>query len=168
MQVDFGFSDELTSEPEVISYPTLLPDWDNPKLKAYPMESIVAEKFHTMERYVATASRWKDYYDISLISSHFELDDRSLEKAIGKTFEKRNTSIPIGRPNSLAVDFASKHQRDWELFLKISDPENAQFNHLLLLAEKIWAFLTWPLSRSTTPDNHRERKHWAPATRSWI
>ena len=89
MQVDFGFSDELTSEPQVINYPSLLHDRDDLRIKGYPIESIVAEKFHTMERFAARPSRWRDYYDVWLVQSSFELQDKSLRDALLGTFAKR-------------------------------------------------------------------------------
>jgi hypothetical protein len=167
MQIDFGFSDEITSKPELMNYPTLLKDLPRSQLKGYPIESVVAEKFHTMDRFESVPSRWKDYYDIWLISNHFELDDRPLEKAIRKTFEKRNTPIPIGRPNSLSIDFASKHKRDWELFLKKSDLENAQINDLLFLVDRIWSFLEWPLQRLSISNHIHNHRHWNPGNKKW-
>ena len=84
IQIDFGFSDEITSEAVFSNYPTLLPGMAGPNIKGYPVESVVAEKFHTMERYAEMPSRWKDYYDIWLISENFEIDDQALQKTVYK------------------------------------------------------------------------------------
>jgi predicted nucleotidyltransferase component of viral defense system len=167
MQIDFGFSDEITSEAEIISYPTLLHDLAGSKLRGYPVESVVAEKFHAIERFADVPSRWKDYYDIWLISEHFELDDQSLQKAIAKTFEKRVTLIPAGRPISLTADRASKYRENWKTFLKKYGLENAEINDLLLMVEKIWVFLEWPLQGLVTPKTQGYRRHWIPVKRKW-
>jgi hypothetical protein len=81
-----------------------------PILRGYPPEAVVAEKFHAMERFSASPSRWKDYYDVWLISEYFEFDSRSLYKAIDTTFRNRNTRIPDKRPTSLTAEFASAHK----------------------------------------------------------
>ena len=167
IQIDFGFSDEITSEAVVRSYPTILQGMNGPQIKSYPVESVVAEKFHAMERYADVPSRWKDYYDLWLISENFELDDQPLQKAIAKTFEKRVTIIPSGRPVSLTIDFASKYSKNWRTFLKKSDLENSEINDLVLLIEKIWAFLEWPLQGLVAPNTYRDSRHWFPSERKW-
>jgi hypothetical protein len=90
MQIDIGFSDVLASRAERMDYPTLLNDTKGPRLKGYPRESIVSEKFHAMIRRAQLNSRFKDYYDIWLIAENFEFDSQSLRKAIEKTFANGN------------------------------------------------------------------------------
>ncbi len=168
MQIDFGFSDEITSKPEVISYPTLLHDLASPQLKGYPVEAVIAEKFHAMERFADVPSRWKDYYDIWLISDHFEIDDQSLSKAIGRTFEKRATAIPTNRPRSLSADFASKYRENWLAFLRKNELQNTKINNLLMLVESIWNFLEWPIKGLITHDIIIDRRRWNPNKRKWL
>jgi hypothetical protein len=43
MQLDIGFGDEITSAPTEMEYPTLL-NFPAPVLRAYPRETVVAEK----------------------------------------------------------------------------------------------------------------------------
>jgi hypothetical protein len=167
IQIDFGFSDEITSKAELINYPTLLRDMSHPQLISYPVESVVAEKFHAMERFALIPSRWKDYYDIWLISEHFEFNDQSLRKAIAKTFENRSTAIPTSRPISLTIEFASKHRKSWGIFLEKSSLENSEINDLTMAIEKIWVFLEYPLDGLQTPDAHHKNKHWVPSRRKW-
>jgi len=45
VQVDIGFGDVVFPAPETISYPTLLEDMPAPTLRAYPMYTVVAEKY---------------------------------------------------------------------------------------------------------------------------
>ena len=47
LQVDVGFGDAVTPEPEMIDFPTLEPG-PAPRLRAYPREAVVAEKLHAM------------------------------------------------------------------------------------------------------------------------
>ena len=167
IQIDFGFSDEIISDAVAISYPTLLQGMTAIQIKGYPVESVVAEKFHAMQHHADLPSRWKDYYDIWLISENFEIDDQSLQKAIAKTFERRATIIPAGRPISLTVAFGSKYREYWRTFLGKSGLENSEINDLLLLIEKIWVFLEWPLQGLTAPDPIRDRRRWIPGEERW-
>lgn len=43
MQLDIGFGDVITPEPTELAYPTLL-EFPAPVLRAYPRETVVAEK----------------------------------------------------------------------------------------------------------------------------
>ena len=47
IQVDIGFGDAVTPASKTIQYPSLL-DLPAPKLKAYPRETVVAEKYEAM------------------------------------------------------------------------------------------------------------------------
>jgi hypothetical protein len=47
IQVDVGFGDAITPGPIEIDYPALL-DAPAPHLRAYPIETVVAEKFHAL------------------------------------------------------------------------------------------------------------------------
>src|SRR5690606_25581492 len=47
LQIDVGFGDAITPGPIQIEYPALL-DAPAPHLRAYPIETVVAEKFHTL------------------------------------------------------------------------------------------------------------------------
>jgi len=63
MQVDIGFGDAVYSEPELASFPVLLP-MEAPIIRAYPREATIAEKFHAMVLLGIRNSRMKDFYDI--------------------------------------------------------------------------------------------------------
>lgn len=165
--IDFGFSDEISSVAQPIEYPTLLPGMSKPQLISYPIESVVAEKFHAMERFASLPSRWKDYYDIWLISEHFEFVDTTLQAAINTTFENRATLVPASRPISLSAEFASKHDDSWKAFLKSSNLENDEVNDLLTVVKKLWAFLQYPIKALAAPNLDRNPKYWLPNERKW-
>jgi predicted nucleotidyltransferase component of viral defense system len=164
IQIDIGFSDDLTSKVDSIEYPNILPDLKTVQMKGYPKEAVVAEKFHAMVRHAELNSRMKDYYDIWLISETFELESKSLEKAIESTFKKRDTEIPSERPLSLSAEFARASQIRWTNFLNKMDLENEQVADLQSVIEKIWIFLERPIEASLnkTKTNHNwiPRKGW--------
>jgi len=47
MQIDIAFGDSIYPKPRIIEYPVIF-DFPKPKLKGYPAESIVSEKFEAM------------------------------------------------------------------------------------------------------------------------
>lgn len=119
VQIDVGFGDAITPEPEAIEYPVLL-DAPPPKLRAYPVYTVIAEKFHAMVMLGEDNSRMKDFYDLWAISRRFELDAALIAKAIAATFERRKTAVPDGRPVALSSQFADSaaKQRQWEAFVR--------------------------------------------------
>ena len=67
MQLDIGFGDVITPGPTEIEYPSLL-DFPAPVLRAYPKETVVAEKLEALTALGLLNSRMKDFYDLALLS----------------------------------------------------------------------------------------------------
>lgn len=160
IQIDIGFSDELTSKAETIKYPNLLPNLKTTHMKGYPKETVVAEKFHAMVRHAELNSRMKDYYDLWLISKTFDFDIKDLQKAIEATFTKRDTEIPLEQPLSLTIDFARTGQTRWINFLDKMNLENNQATNFVNVVEQIWDFLHIPLQASI--NKTKLDKKWKP------
>jgi hypothetical protein len=70
IQIDIGYGDAVTPAPEDITYPTVL-DFAAPKLRAYPIYTVVAEKFQAMVWLGIANSRMKDFYDLWIIMQKF-------------------------------------------------------------------------------------------------
>lgn len=64
-----------------------------PRLRAYPRETVVAEKFDAMVKLGQLNSRLKDFFDLWLLSRQFEFDGRILATAVTQTFSHRKTAI---------------------------------------------------------------------------
>ena len=159
VQIDIGFSDEITSKAESIEYPNILPNLETVHMKGYPKETVVAEKFHAMIRHADANSRMKDYYDLWLILETFGFESRSLRKAIETTFKNRDTDLPSERPASLSIEFAAANNARWNNFLEkmnIETTESADFANII---EQVWEFIELPLQTSL---------HKAKPTRNWI
>ncbi len=58
VQIDIGFGDAITPGPRDEDYPTLL-DAPAPRLKVYPRETVIAEKFEALVAIGARTSRMK-------------------------------------------------------------------------------------------------------------
>jgi predicted nucleotidyltransferase component of viral defense system len=119
LQIDIGFGDAVTPEPLSTTYPTLL-EFPAPQLRAYPRETVVAEKFQAMVALGIANSRMKDFYDVWTLARQFEFDGTLLRSAIRATFERRQTPIPTAPPLALTADFASDQSKatQWKAFLK--------------------------------------------------
>ena len=110
VQIDIGFGDTVTPEPEMVEFPTLL-DAPTPKLKAYPRYTMVAEKFEAMVKLGMANSRMKDFYDVWLLSRLFEFDGIVLCEAVSNTFKRRSTLYPDGLPVVFTEEFSNDNQK---------------------------------------------------------
>ncbi len=119
LQVDVGFGDTVTPKAEITKIPTVL-DLPAPKLKAYPKETVLAEKFEAMVKLGLLNSRMKDFWDVYLMIGEFDFDKTLLQKAIRATFERRQTKLPISLPLALTKEFADDpgKQIQWNAFLR--------------------------------------------------
>jgi hypothetical protein len=120
MQIDIGFGDVIYPSATIIDYPTML-DFGTPRLKGYPKETVIAEKFEAMVKLGQLNSRMKDFYDIHLLLRQFEFDGEILSLAIKRTFENRGTRIE-SEPFVFSPLFIadSVKQTQWKAFVRKS------------------------------------------------
>jgi Nucleotidyl transferase AbiEii toxin, Type IV TA system len=116
IQVDIGFGDAITPAPVEIDYPTML-DAPAPHLRAYPVETVVAEKFEALVVLGMANSRLKDFYDLWLIAQTFKFGQSTLAEAVQRTFERRGTALPTDIPAGRTEEFAAAWADQWRTFL---------------------------------------------------
>jgi predicted nucleotidyltransferase component of viral defense system len=116
VQIDVGFGDAITPAPREIDYPVLL-ESPAPRLLAYPVETVVAEKFEALVIRGIANSRLKDFYDLYLIAQTFSLDTDQLAEAVRQTFKRRGTALPATEPIGLTEAFAQAWASQWRTFL---------------------------------------------------
>lgn len=116
IQVDIGFGDAITPAAVEIDYPVLL-DAPAPHLRAYPVETVVAEKYEALVTLGVANSRLKDFYDLWVISRTFELRQAALVEAVQRAFERRGTTLPSDIPVGLTDEFAEAWAAQWRAFL---------------------------------------------------
>lgn len=118
VQVDIGIGDVVTPAPEWLEYPSLL-DLPRPRLRAYPRETVIAEKLHAMEYLGLRNSRMKDYFDVFALLREGKIDFTQLADAIAATFARRQTVLPESIPQGLRDEFAddATKQNQWRQFL---------------------------------------------------
>lgn len=120
IQVDIGYGDVVTPAPEEAVYPVLLDDLPAPKLRVYPMYTVVAEKFETLVSLGIANTRMKDYFDLWVLHQQGKFDNELLRTAIAETFLRRGKPLPKGVPVGLSDEFSGdvQKQRQWLVFLK--------------------------------------------------
>jgi predicted nucleotidyltransferase component of viral defense system len=117
--VDVGFGDAIEPGAEDIELPVLL-DMPSPRLRAYPLETVIAEKLHAMVTLGMANSRMKDYYDVWMLTRAFTLDPNRLRRAVDATFARRDTSLLASVPEGLSDAFAADpgKQAQWQAFAR--------------------------------------------------
>ena len=92
ISIDIGFGDIVYPERMKMDFPVLL-DMDIPKVYAYSINSVVAEKFEAFVSLGLANSRYKDFYDIYVLADRYNFDGTELMNAIKETFNHRSTSL---------------------------------------------------------------------------
>ena len=117
LQVDIGFGDVVTPAPEPIVFPALL-DFPAPRLRAYPIYTVVAEKLEAGVRLGEANTRMKDIFDTWYLSRNFAFDGGILRDALIGTFTRRGTPLPATVPVSMTPGFATVKAAQWTAFVR--------------------------------------------------
>jgi predicted nucleotidyltransferase component of viral defense system len=119
VQVDVGFGDAVASG--LLDYPTLLP-MAVPRIQAYPMETVVAEKAEAVVHLGMLNSRMKDFYDIWFLARTFPFDLRVLGAALQATFNRRKTELAADGLQTLLAELSGDDPKrtQWRAFLRKS------------------------------------------------
>ncbi len=117
LQIDIGSGDAVTPAPEETDFPALL-DFPAPRVRAYPVYTVVAEKFEAMVSLGVRNTRMKDFHDVWFLSRRFDFDGATLHRAITATFARRGTAL-TGELLPLTAGFATDRDRQtqWRAFL---------------------------------------------------
>lgn len=146
LQFDIGFGDAITPEPEKVTYPSMLFNV-SPKIMAYPMATVVAEKCAIMVELGFANSRMKDFFDVWTILKEFELSEDLLKTAISATFKRRGTKLDSTKPLCFTEEFSSDKRKSaqWKAFLRKNGNEadcSIEFNTIAdFITSKIYPLL---------------------------
>ena len=146
VQVDIGIGDAVTPAPEWLEYPSLL-DLPRPRMRAYPRETVVAEKLHAMEYLGLRNSRMKDYFDVYALLLEGKIDIASLAEAMAATFSRRQTALPEDMLQGLSDGFAADaaKQTQWRQFLARNRLEAPALGEVIA---EIRGFIAEPMKRA--------------------
>ena len=143
ISMDIGFGDVVTPAPQGLAFPALIDTVPQAEIKAYSLETVVAEKFHAMIVLSLANSRMKDFFDIYRILVTDRVDNKVLAEAIKSTFVNRETSYHENHP-LFTEDFykAKDRQVFWNGFLrKIKYQELLDFPTIgVLIRERLFPF----------------------------
>lgn len=92
ISIDIGFGDIVYPERVLMDFPVLL-EMEVPKIYAYSLNSVIAEKFEAIVSLGYANSRYKDFYDIYILCSNYDFNGNELKKAIEETFHHRQTGF---------------------------------------------------------------------------
>jgi len=117
VQVDVGFGDRVTPDPVTIEFPRML-DFPAPRIRAYPPETVVAEKYEALVRLGMRTGRIKDFYDLWYLATHFSFQGSVLQRATRNTFRARGRPVPSEGPVALTDEFAADPSKQalWRAF----------------------------------------------------
>ena len=122
-QIDIGFGDAVTPGPVQSEYPVLLEDFPAPRLRTYPVYTVISEKLHAIALLGMTNSRVKDYLDLWVMLDRESLNMNTLAQAISATFTHRGMAVPKDLPMGLSDEFAADPSRQalWSAFIRKND-----------------------------------------------
>ena len=122
LQIDIGFGDVITPAPVDLTYPVLLNELAKPEIRAYSIETVIAEKFHAMVVLGTLNSRMKDFYDVYVLLKNNDVNSANLKEAILRTFKHRNTDF-VKEHELFSRSFGEDPKRRimWNTFLRKMD-----------------------------------------------
>lgn len=165
LQIDVGFGDAVTPEPQTLAYPTLLNGFQPPMLRVYPVYTVIAEKYQAMVMLGRANSRMKDFFDLAFIARRTELDGATLASAIAATFARRQTALPAERPLALTSEFSDEpaKQRQWRAFLGKNRLTAGSLAETVALLD----LLLWPPTQVAAAKSQATAT-WRPDSLRWV
>ncbi len=120
MKLDLTTGDAITPREIEYTYPCIFGTEDI-KIKAYPLETILAEKYETIIRRNITTTRMRDFYDLYTlyILKKDEIDYEILKEAIERTSKKRESQNIMKNYEEIIEDIKedSYLKSLWEVYL---------------------------------------------------
>ncbi len=121
MKLDVTTGDAITPREIEYSYPCIFGD-ENIKVMAYPLETILAEKYESVIKRNIATTRMRDFYDIYALYNlkKEEIDYTVLKAAINRTSTRRNSLELMAEYAEIIDDIKgdSYLKKLWELYLK--------------------------------------------------
>lgn len=116
--IDIGFGDIIYPNAVKMDFPVIL-DMEAPRINVYSLESSIAEKLEAIIHNGYLNSRYKDFYDIYVLSGKYGFDYDKLRNAVIETFENRKTTMTMDSA-AFAERFLNDpiHLTRWNAFLK--------------------------------------------------
>ena len=116
--IDIGFGDVIYPNAVEMEFPVIL-NMEAPRVKAYSLESSIAEKLEAIVKNGFLNSRYKDFYDIYVLSEKYPFNYEVLHNAVTETFTNRKTLMTMDT-DAFSDEFLGDavHKTRWNSFLK--------------------------------------------------
>lgn len=163
VSIDIGFGDVIYPERMRMKFPVLL-DMEAPEVYVYSIYSVIAEKFEAFVSLGYANGRYKDFYDIYVLSVNCDFDGKELKKAIVETFTHRETGF-----DDIVVfesDFTEDpiRQRRWNAFIKKKKAMvKVEFTEVIEQVKK----LLMPIVEAIEQNKEFEY-HWNKEGQEWV
>ncbi len=145
MKIDITTGDIII--PGEIEYPfkLMFEDWDI-SIKAYNLNTILAEKIESILSRNVANTRARDYYDVYILSKlrRRNIDLESLGNAIRKKVEERNTLVYLNKKDKYLRDIEeSEYLKEvWESYTrKFSYAEGIRFDEIVNILKDILKYI---------------------------
>ena len=120
MKLDLTTGDPITPREIEYTYPCIFSKEDI-KIMAYPLETILAEKYETIIRRNIATTRMRDFYDLYTLHKlkNDEIDYEILKEAVERTSNKRGSWEIMKDYEEIIEDIKEdSYQRSlWEVYL---------------------------------------------------
>ena len=162
VSIDIGFGDVIYPDRIEMEFPALL-DMDEPKIYAYSVYYVIAEKFEAFTSLGLAGSRYKDFYDIYILARKFDLDGKELQEAVRETFDNRGTYFDdIAAFDSEFTKDAVRQNR-WKAFVrKKKAMEQVSFEETITLVKRVLSPIVEAIENDT-----RFSRNWSCAELQW-
>lgn len=159
--IDIGFGDVIVPESVEMDFPVIL-DMEQPHINAYSIESSVAEKLEAIVKNGYLNSRYKDFYDIYVLSLRYEFEYSKLKEAVEETFENRKTQMTM-KIAAFEDEFITDamHLSRWKSFMK-----KKRSLIQVSMSETLERIRTLAYPLLTEPEKKPEK--WDPESGQWV
>jgi hypothetical protein len=139
IQIDVGYGDAVTPGADNVLFPVVLEDMPRPALRAYPVYTVVAEKYEAMVSLSIANTRMKDYFDLWILALHATIDRTILGQAIHATFERRGTPVPVDTPLGLSAVFGADptKRQQWKAFLSKNKLDAPDLGEVVVVLQRL-------------------------------
>ncbi len=141
LKIDISTGDAIT--PQAIPYAYRLMFEDRTiAIKAYPIETVLAEKLETMITRADANSRMRDFYDMHILLKirSGEIDSDTLRKALGATAQQRGTADHLGNAEAVlqVLENSPRMAELWQNYqMKNSYAKDITWDAVTLSARKL-------------------------------
>lgn len=118
VNIDVGFGDVIYPGAVKMDFPVIL-DMAAPKINAYSLETSIAEKLEAIIHNGYLNSRYKDFYDIYILTGKYAFLYEEIKNAVAETFQNRGTKMSMNAA-AFGEEFVQDrlHRTRWDSFLK--------------------------------------------------